>query len=179
MSADGRLRSFSFPNQDTTWQHGSLANCRYEIASSAEIRLFCSFVVVWLTVCVRSAPLTDKIAKGRQASRSRHAIQNDMRLRTYIVGSLWTGAILLIVAAAAGVLWWLLGELGDHAAAKGALGVTLVALVCWQINFVVLVVLVALATLKLVDRSSSGESETGALDHDRRLLQGLEQDEET
>ncbi len=98
-----------------------------------------------------------------------------MRLRTYIIGSLWTGTILLIGAAITGILWWLLGALGDNTVAEGALGVALVALICLSINIVALVVLVALTTIKLVDRTSNVESSVG----DRRSLQDFEHDDET
>lgn len=68
-----------------------------------------------------------------------------MRWRHYIVGSLWSGALLFVVLVVAGILWALLAAAGDPTGAAGAKGVALVAVVCGVLNFVVLVVLLALA----------------------------------
>ena len=53
------------------------------------------------------------------------------------------GAGLLVVFGVALLLWWWLGALGDGAGADGARGVASVALVCWCLDFVTLVVLLA------------------------------------
>jgi hypothetical protein len=68
-------------------------------------------------------------------------------LRRLIPLSLWTGAALLIVAAVAGALWGILQLAGDAQGAAGAKGVTLVAVVLWVLDFVGLVVVLALIEL--------------------------------
>lgn len=50
--------------------------------------------------------------------------------------------VVLLVSAA---LWGLLTALGDNAGGQGAKAVLLVTLICWTINFITLVVLLALA----------------------------------
>lgn len=70
-----------------------------------------------------------------------------MNIRRYIAGSLWAGAIVTLVLLVAAALWGLLTAAGDHAGGQGAKGVTLVALTFWVLNFIALVVLVALAQI--------------------------------
>lgn len=77
------------------------------------------------------------------------------RLRGVIIAALWSGAALLLVFAVAGVLWAILRLAGDAQGAAGAKGVTLVAAALWCLDFVVLVVLLALA--EIVRGGSEGE----------------------
>ena len=53
----------------------------------------------------------------------------------------------MVVIVTALVLWAMLAGLGDRAGGQGAKGVALVAIVCWDLNFVTLVVLLALKQL--------------------------------
>ena len=70
-----------------------------------------------------------------------------MKLRKAIAGTLFSGAILLIVAIVSAGLWLLFRGLGDSALANGMLSVAVVSSACWVLNFVVLVVCLALAQL--------------------------------
>ena len=80
-----------------------------------------------------------------------------MKLRAYIAGSLWTGALLLVVLAVSFSLWGLLAAQKDHDMAQVMQGVALVALVCWVLNFVTLVVLLALAQLSSAEQAGEEE----------------------
>jgi hypothetical protein len=66
-------------------------------------------------------------------------------LRRLILLALGSGAALLLVTAVAGSLWAILELAGDASGAAGTKGVMLVALVLWGLDFVALVVLLALA----------------------------------
>ena len=70
-----------------------------------------------------------------------------MKLRKAIAATLWAGAVLLIVAIVSAGLWLLFRGLGGTALASGMLSVAVVSAVCWVLNFVVLVVCLALAQL--------------------------------
>lgn len=70
-----------------------------------------------------------------------------MNWQPLILQLLRTGAGLLVVLAVAAVLWVLLAAVGDHAGASGARTVALVAAVCWALDFVALVVVLALNEL--------------------------------
>jgi hypothetical protein len=70
-----------------------------------------------------------------------------LQYRPYIAWSLRAGSVLLLVVIVSGLLWFFLGTMGDHSGAGGFGAVTLVALVCWGLDFVALVVLLALAEL--------------------------------
>lgn len=80
-----------------------------------------------------------------------------MKLRAWILRSLGTGAILLVVLIVSGSLWGVLSALGDDAGAEVMQGVALVALVCWILNFVTLVVLLAVALLSSNERPDPDE----------------------
>ena len=80
-------------------------------------------------------------------------------MRTYIVGSLWTGTLLAIVLILSSALWLGLGALGDRAGAQGAKGVALVALMGSIVNFIALVVLLARAQLLSSQPTEDVESE--------------------
>ena len=67
-----------------------------------------------------------------------------MNCRACIMPLLRTGAGLLVVLVVAAVLWALLAAVGDHTGAAGARGVTLAAAICWALDFVALVVVLAL-----------------------------------
>lgn len=69
------------------------------------------------------------------------------RLHRWIARSLWTGAGLTIVTLVAGLLWAVLASAGDVAGHAGAKGVFLTTLILWGLNFVTLVVLIALCQL--------------------------------
>lgn len=56
----------------------------------------------------------------------------------------------------AGLLWLLMNNLGDDGAAVGVLGVLLVAAASWILCFIALVLLLAMAFLKLPDRELFG-----------------------
>jgi len=71
-----------------------------------------------------------------------------MTLRGGIVVSLGTGAALLLVLVVASALWGILQLAGDAQGAAGAKGVTLVTVVLWCLDFVTLVVLLALAEVR-------------------------------
>lgn len=75
-------------------------------------------------------------------------------MRRYIAFSLTALGVLFLVFVVAGGLWGLLSAVGDRGAAQGAIGVTLVAAVCWGLNFVALVVLLAVAYLRAADASA-------------------------
>lgn len=70
-------------------------------------------------------------------------------LITCIRKCLWAGGALLVVIVTALVLWATLTRLGDRAGGQGAKGVALVAMVCWGLDFVTLVVLLALKQLAI------------------------------
>lgn len=70
-----------------------------------------------------------------------------MKYRPYIVKSLWAAGLLLIVLVAAGGVWGLLAVVGDESGAAGAKAIALVTLACSILNFIVLVVLLALTQL--------------------------------
>lgn len=71
-----------------------------------------------------------------------------MSERVWIKGSLWAGFVLSILMLIALTLWLLLGLLGDPGGSAGARGVFWVALVCWGLNLALLVVILALRTLR-------------------------------
>jgi hypothetical protein len=73
--------------------------------------------------------------------------------------------MLLLVLAVAAALWGILAAMGDAAGAQGAKGVFLAALVCWALNFVALVVFLALAQLSAT-AVPPRESEPAATDAD-------------
>jgi len=81
------------------------------------------------------------------------------RRRRYICGSLWFGAALLAVLVVSGLLWAVLDAVGDRIGAAGARGVTLVSLICSVLNFVLLVVLLAVDHLEWTSRVLDGEQE--------------------
>jgi len=70
-----------------------------------------------------------------------------MKSRVCILASLWIGAGLLVVLLVFGSLWIGLGVLGDETGSQIAEGVALGVLICWGLDFVWLVVLLALAQL--------------------------------
>ena len=70
-----------------------------------------------------------------------------MRLRTWIVWLLGAAGVLSLVVIVAAVLWGILRGVGDTAGAEGARAVLLVAGVCWLLNFVGLVIALAVAQL--------------------------------
>ena len=69
------------------------------------------------------------------------------------------GALLLLVLIVSGSLWWLLTAVGDRGAAQGAKGVAIVAGVCWVIDFVALVVILAVASLDSTGKSTEQPEE--------------------
>ena len=85
-----------------------------------------------------------------------------MNRRAFIARTLWSGAILTVLLILSGALWAVLNALGDRAGGQGAKGVFLVAAVCWLLNFVTLVVLLALAQLDSREQFSgeTAENET-------------------
>ena len=66
---------------------------------------------------------------------------------------------MLVVLIVSGSLWGVLSALGDDAGAEVMQGVALVALVCWILNFVTLVVLLAVALLSSNERPDPDEGE--------------------
>ena len=77
-----------------------------------------------------------------------------MNWRACIIGSLKIGATLLFVLVVSAAVWATLEALGDSDGAASLQGAVLVAAVCFALNFVALVVLLALAQI-----ASTGESE--------------------
>ena len=75
-------------------------------------------------------------------------------LRAWIVRCLGVGAALLVPLAVAGVLWGALAALGDSGGARVAKGITLGAFLCWGVDLVALVVLLALAQMTQPDGPS-------------------------
>jgi hypothetical protein len=66
-------------------------------------------------------------------------------IRKLIAGSLWTGFFLFLLLVVCGALWGILAAVGDAEIARVARGIAVIALVCGLLNFVAMVVLVALA----------------------------------
>jgi hypothetical protein len=73
--------------------------------------------------------------------------KNQMNLRLYLRGSLWAGALLIVVLLVSGVLWLALAAAGDQTGSQGAKGVALVAIVCLVLDFATVIVLLALAEI--------------------------------
>jgi len=72
---------------------------------------------------------------------------NTKKYRFLVEKSFWVCCGLFAVLVVASALWGTLKMLGDEAGAQGAKGVTLVALVCWGLNFLFLVSVLALAEM--------------------------------
>lgn len=81
------------------------------------------------------------------------------RLRGVIIAALWSGAALLLVFAVASAIWGIFRLAGDAQGAAAAKGITLVAGTLWCLDFVVLVVLLALAELGRGDDNPSESRE--------------------
>lgn len=71
--------------------------------------------------------------------------------------TLWTGGVLSLVLAVIALCWAWLAGLGDVAGAEGVRGAACVAAFCWALNFVTLVVLLALVELARQGAASRGE----------------------
>ena len=71
-----------------------------------------------------------------------------MKLRNCITSSLCAGAILTGLLIVAGSLWAILYAVGDEALAEVMQGITLLTAVCWVIDFITLVLFLALAQLE-------------------------------
>ena len=82
-----------------------------------------------------------------------------MKLKPLIARCLWTGVLLTVPLLVSFFLWWGLGARGDVTGAAGAKGVAFVIAVCWVLNFVALVVLLAVAQLSAADEPSEQEPE--------------------
>ena len=82
-----------------------------------------------------------------------------MKPKPLIARCLWTGALLTVPLLVAVFLWWGLGARGDVAGAAGAKGVAFVVAVCWGLNFVTLVVLLAVAQLSANDQPPEKKTE--------------------
>lgn len=95
-------------------------------------------------------PLAAVLRRGliSGSATDRHRI---VKLRSYIAGSLWIGGLLLTILVVSAVLWGVLSIAGDGGGAQGARAVFLVALGCWLLDFVALVVLLALVQLASLD----------------------------
>lgn len=78
-----------------------------------------------------------------------------MNVRPYLRGSLWAGALLLVVLLVAALLWFSLAALGDQPGSQGAKGVTLVAAVCLVLDLIGMVVLLAVAELSRPERPAN------------------------
>lgn len=74
-----------------------------------------------------------------------------MKFHRYLVGSLWAGALLLVVLLVSVTLWLGLNALGDPAGGQVFAAIAVVTAICWGLNFVALVVLLALAQLSAGD----------------------------
>ena len=81
-----------------------------------------------------------------------------MRPQSCVAKSLWAGALLTCLLLVAGSLWLLLHLVGDEMAVAMQ-AITVLFSVCWAINFVVLVVLLALAQIRQEDREQDSESD--------------------
>ena len=78
-----------------------------------------------------------------------------MNFRVYIARLLWTGAgLLIVICVAALCALWLRG-LGDRAGAGGACGVAVVAGACWVLDFIALVLLLAVQQLRCGDSAGN------------------------
>jgi hypothetical protein len=93
-------------------------------------------------------------------------------LRKLIAGALWIGALLLVVLAVAGALLGILTAVGDRAAAEGVKGVALVALACFVLDALALVVLTALAVLAEPERPFSRAEDEAEEGPSEELLEG-------
>jgi len=80
-----------------------------------------------------------------------------MNLHVCVAKSLWIETLLTLFAVVAAALWLLLSSLGDSMAVAMR-AVTLLLLVCWTLNFVVLVALLAWAELRRADSEQSGQA---------------------
>jgi hypothetical protein len=78
-----------------------------------------------------------------------------MNVRPYLRGSLWAGALLLVILLVAGLLWLALAVLGDQPGSQGAKGVTLVATFCLVLDLIGMVVLLAVAELSRPERPAN------------------------
>jgi len=70
-----------------------------------------------------------------------------MKYHEYIKKTLILGGSLLFLLAICVSLWGMLAALGDSAGAQALFAVTLVLWICWCLDFVLLVVLLALVIL--------------------------------
>lgn len=80
------------------------------------------------------------------------------KLKSCIAASLWAGALLLLVLVVSAALWGILSAVDDQGAVDGVKGVALVALACWLLNFIGLVVLTAVAQLRVPHEDSEEEA---------------------
>jgi hypothetical protein len=80
-----------------------------------------------------------------------------MHLKRYLRTGLWAGGFLAVATLVACLLWLVLAEAGDQAGSQGAKGVALVAGVCLVLDFLALVVLLALAE---IDRTPTNDPPT-------------------
>ena len=104
------------------------------------------------------------VAQGRFADRCSAGTTKgtgSVKIHRYITVSLWVGAGLLVVLAVAGTLWVMLAALGDDAGAQACLGTGLVVAVCFVLDLVTLVVLLAIAQLSSKEQPESERDESG------------------
>ena len=104
--------------------------------------------------------------KQRHRPSATTTLDANLNLKPYIIKSLWTGAALLVVMLVAACLAVLLSAVGDGVGAKGALGVALVVLACSMLNFVCLVVLIALSTVNSTGSSTDASEDTDPVSSD-------------
>ena len=86
-----------------------------------------------------------------------------MTVRNGILGGLRSLAVLLCVILVSWGLWWGLAALGDHGGSAGARGVALVAIACFFIDVVGLVVLLAICELRCASTSRHSTSNSADL----------------
>lgn len=70
-----------------------------------------------------------------------------MNIRAAIAKSLSAGAVLLLVLVLSGPMWCLFAHLGDRSMVSALKGIFLVTALCWMLDFVLLVVLLAIAAI--------------------------------
>lgn len=82
-----------------------------------------------------------------------------MKYRPYLLRSLWTGAVLLLLFLVVLFVWLALSSLGDTGGAKAAQAITLALAICLGFDLVGVVVLLALAELDRTAPSETPEDE--------------------
>jgi len=91
-----------------------------------------------------------------------------VKYRPYLLRSLWTGAVLVVLFLVVLFVWLALSSLGDSAGAEAAKAITLALAICLGFDLLAIIVLLALAELeRTAPPHGSGDSEESASSGDR------------